>query len=183
MNENWEEVRKDHDASIETELKSGQKLIETKKILYFYKDSLKVTNKEWAETRADLKKKEDELGLANEELTRPVKAEGNEVVKIDPNELEAIKQVLDKSEKRNFRVTDILSKSMEELIVERNTRRELEKRLEEMEAVWASGKVKRVEQLRAELAAASGEYISPPLASAVEMTRVYTDIKKEMVDL
>ena len=178
VNEKWESelkaVRKDRDAS---ELVTVQKSLELKKIVHFYEDSRNVTNKKLAEARDDLKKKEDEL-------TR-LMAQGDTVFKVDPDKLEEIKQELDMSKERNLRVTDILSKTMEELLAERSIRRGLEKRLEEVEATWASQKAHRIRKLQAELAAASGEHVSPPVASAVEMKCVESDtaIKQEMVDL
>jgi gamma-glutamylcysteine synthetase len=75
----------------------------------------------------------------------------DEIEKIDPKELEEIKQQLAKSDGRHCKVTEMLSNSMEELMSERIIRREMEKRLEEMEVALASERMQRGQNVESQL--------------------------------
>jgi hypothetical protein len=125
-----------------------------------------LANEEQVETRNLLKEND-------EELTR-VTAKMGEVIKVDPNQQEETREKLDQAGKKILQVTHIISSSMEELLAKRNLRRELEKHLEKVEVAWASEKSQSIEKFRAELAVASGENISPFVASAVETPRGIT---------
>jgi translation initiation factor 2 alpha subunit (eIF-2alpha) len=112
------------------------KLRETKKIADFNKDSLENVNKKLAESMDRLKRKEEELVSAKTALTR-LRTKIDEIEKVDPKELEAIKQKLAKSDERNCKVTEVLSNSMQEM----------EKRLGKMKAALASERTERGQNL------------------------------------